>query len=489
MDKQFIDNFIEKIDGDSESFSRFFSALRGGKNSVFHNIVSQSVLLDDTWIIEIEKGLNSVEQIVFRPRKFISENDILLDVAKVRRTTTKTVRHLTTHSQYVQNYETRTGEVTPKKLLSVDLEEDLAIYENRFICALINRLIRFVELRYNELDGKFEAFEQTNVKMESKFNFGNAKFQCNIDLKVSEPPKEVEDDQRTRELYDRVQLIRRRLRLLQTTEFMKVLSKAKPVRPPIQKTNLLMKNVDYHACYNLWLFLSSYSNLGYSITCKDKDLPVDGDYYDDLTVLTGLSIQSLITDRILKREDYDAIEFSEPVEREFTLVKNFTFNPDFIDSAQQSDSETINEYYFRKMKDELVLSAQEGEIPVENKLNVNFVKFFRSISRINDEMFNELIEEQVKGLSPVEEGNPKKRKLVPLKERKKEQLKQQKERIRRRKLFLKLKWEELERAQRMCERAEAKFNKLRKEYEKEVLATKNKRVSHVKLKTNKDAEN
>ncbi|MGN0804858.1 MAG: DUF2357 domain-containing protein [Candidatus Coproplasma sp.] len=483
MDKQFLSEFISKINCDEESFSRFFSALRGGDNSVFHNIVSQSVELDDTWIIMIENGLTPIEQIVHRPRKFIAENSLLLDIEKVRRTNTKTVRHLTTHSQYVQNYDKDTGEIRPKKLLTVEMEEDIAIYENRFVCALINRLTRFVEQRNHELNGQYESFEQTNVKIQSKFNYGESEFNCNIELKVNEPPTDTEKDKRNRELFDRVQNIRRRLSLLQTTEFMKILNKAKPVRPPIQKTNLLNKNVDYNACYKLWLFLSSYDSLGYSIIAKDKFLPVDGDYYDDLTVLTSLSLQSLITDKILKRETYDSIEFNEPQEKDFKLVKSFTYKPDFVDSVQQSDSETINEYYFRKMKDELILTCEEGDIPVEKRLNVNFVKFFRSISRINDAMFNELIEEQVEASVPETQN---KKKVLSVKERKKEQLRRQNELIRRRKLFLKLKWEELEKAQRMCERAEAKYNKLKADYDKDLLDAKSKRVTKVKIKTKKD---
>ena len=82
---------------------------------------------------------------------------------------------------------------------------------------------------------------------------------------------------------------------------MKQLSKAKPVRPPIQKTNLLTKNVDYNNCYKLWLYISSYTYLGYSIEVKDKNLPVDGDYFDDLTVVTGLSLRQSFKERKIRR--------------------------------------------------------------------------------------------------------------------------------------------------------------------------------------------
>ena len=474
MDKVFIDNFIEKIGADGDSFARIFAALRGGENKILHNVVSQSVTLDDGWILTLENSLHSIEQIVRNPRKFIAENELILDVAKVRRTNSKTVRHLTNHSQYVQNID-KNGDVMPKKLLTGELDEDLAIYENRFICALISRLIIFVEQRYKDLYGKLDTFEQTNVCLQSEFKYGESRFKCNVNLQVEEPPQEKQEVDKNKDLFERIELIRRRLRVLQTTEFFKKLSKAKPVRPPIQKTNLLNKNVDYNNCYKLWLYISSYTYLGYSIDVADKNLPVDGDYYDDLTVIAGFSLQSLLTDRILKKEDYAAIEFSEPVEHEYSLITNYTFTPEFDASKQQSGEETINEYYFRRMKGELTQVAKEGDFSIENRLNVNFAKFFRSVSRINDEMYNELIEEQIK----VNPAKPPKTAV----DKKRSEVKEQQERLRRRKLFLKLKWEEVERAQRMVERAEAKLNRLNGELMEEKERAKPKRIIRKKLTT------
>ncbi len=488
MDKRFLDEFLNKIDGDRDSFERFLSALRGGENTVSHSVVSQQVQFDDGWVIEIEQGLDSIEQIVHRPRKFIAENEILLDVAKVRRTTTKTVRHLTTHSQFVQNYEEDTGEVRPKKLLSVELDEDLAIYENRFIYALINNIIRFVELRNDDLQGRFDAFEQTNIKMQSKFSYGQSRFTCNIDVKVDDPPADRSEENVNRELFERIQQIRRRLRILQASDFMKELAHAKPVRPPIQKTNLLMKNVDYNNCYKLWLYISSYRYLGYSITVKSKSLPVDGDYYDDLSVLVGLSLQNMLANNILRKSEYENIDFSEPEEKNYTIVNNFVFKPEFAETAQECGSEAINEYYFRRIKDELVKDAQDGEIGVENRLNVNFSKFFRSVSRINEAMYGELIEDGINAGKDGDEAEDRDKYVSPKAEQK-EKLKQQKERIRRRRLYLKLKWEEVERAQRILEREEAKFYKLKDEYDDVRRTNKSTRMTGKKFRAKKGGKN
>ncbi|MGN0808198.1 MAG: DUF2357 domain-containing protein [Candidatus Coproplasma sp.] len=481
MDRDFLNDYLNKIGSDKDSLDKFIAALRGGENNVSHHNYIQSITLEDDWIIEIEGALSSVEQIVARPRKFIAENELLLDVSKVKRTNTKTVRHLTTHSQFVQNYKQDTGEVTPKKLLSVEMEEDIAIYENRFVCALINNLMRFVEMRHEEMKDKIESFNQTNIKMQSKFNYGDTRFTCNIDLKVDEP---IEDAGNNNELnmglFDRIQNLRRRIYMLQGTEFMKVLNRTKPVRPPIQKTNLLMKNVDYNNCYKLWLFISSYRYLGFCATMASKQLPVDGDYYDDLTVMVGLSLQSMLANNVINRDKFNSIEFSEPVEKEYKVINNFVLKPDFDDSAQDCGSDTINEYYYRRIKDELTKDVGDNEYGVDQVININFAKFFRSVSRINDAMYSELIEDSI-----VPEDDEELDKL-PAKTRQKILVKRQKERVKRRKLYLKLKWEEIERAQRMLEREEAKFYTLKDEYDGVRKVSKPAKFKLRKFKTKKD---
>ncbi|MGN1104351.1 MAG: DUF2357 domain-containing protein [Candidatus Coproplasma sp.] len=481
MDRDFLSDYLTKINSDKDSLDRFIAALRGGNNTVEHYSLLQTIELNDDWIIEIEGVMPSLEQIVFRPRKFISENELLLDVAKVRRTTTKTVRHLSTHSQYVQNYEQDTGEVKAKKLLSVELEEDISIYENRFICSLVNNLMRFVEVRNAEMKDRIESFNQTNIKMQSKFEYGGSRFTCNLDLKVDDPIENNEvNNEANLALYERIQMLRKRIYSLQTTEFMKTLNHSKPVRPPIQKTNLLMKNVDYNNCYKLWLYISSYRKLGFCATMQSKELPVDGDYYDDLTVMVGLSLQSMLANNVIKREKYDGIEFSAPVEKDYKVLNNIVLRPDFDDSAQDCGSDAINEYYYRQIKGELMREATDSEFGVEQNLKINFAKFFRSVSRINDAMYSELIED---GMPPLDEDELRK---MPVKSRQKLLVKRQKERVRRRKLFLKLKWEEIERAQRILEREEAKFYTLKDEYDGVRSATRSAKFSKRKFKKKKD---
>ena len=479
MDNSAINQFFQNFVGDGEVMNNFLSAIRGGDNEITHNCVSQAVMLDDGWILTIESALYSIEQIVRNPRKFIAEEDDIVDVAKARRVTSRSVRHLASHSQYVRSVSDN-GEVYPNKLLVSYLEDDLAIYENRFICALINRLVLFVEQRHRDLDGKMDVSTLTNLCMRSDFTYGDSKFTCDIRLQIQEPPEDSAEVEKNADLFSRVENIRKRLRILQNTDFYKALNGIKVVRPPIQKTNLLTKNVDYNNCYKLWLFISAYTNVGYSVDIKDKNLPVDGDYYDDLTIIAGMSIKKMLDKNIISREKYSAIPFVERGEKQYRIITNYTFTPNFDKSKEQAGPESINEYYFRRMKDELTKLAEENDIAIERNLNVSFNKFYRTVSRINDELMEDLIEQY------AEESLDRTQKSELTKKRK--EILRQMERVRRRSMLTKLKWEELEKAQRREERARSRLEKLKKAYKEERTnrAIKTRKEVQMIVKTQKD---
>jgi hypothetical protein len=204
-------------------------------------------------------------------------------------------------------------------------------------------------------------------------------------------------------------------------------------------------------------------------------LPVDSDYYDDLAIIAGLGAKSLLRDNVLRKDKYAAIDFNQPQEKEFKLVNSLSYSPSFDSSKAQAGEEAINEYYFRKIKDELVKLAGENEIAIERQLDVNFSKFYRALGRINDELFTDLIEQS---LTKPEDKTVK----TPV-QKKQEQIKIQQERLKKRNLLLKLKWEEIERAQRVQERAIAKLEKMKDELEQEKLKAKSKRVKKTMLKS------
>ena len=451
-------DFLKKMNFEEGVIEKMHSAFRSGRNNVYHNVVSEAVTLDDSWILTIEAALYSVESIIKNPRKFIIDQELLVDVEKARKTNAKTVRHLSSNSQYVQNI-SEDGEITPKKLLTTEMDEDLAIYENRFICSLVNLLIPFVETRYNDIIGRVNTFDQTGIGVASAFKYGTSEIEYKLNVKVRQDPKDKVLLERNTELIEKINVLRKRLKVLLNTDFMRMLSGKKPVRPPIVKTNLIKMNVDYNNCYKLWLYVSSYTFSGFSVQYQDKNLPVDSDYYDDLTLLAALTIQSLYANHKVNEENFDTIKYKEIKEKKFRLITAYKFEPNFFSDKKGAGEDTVNEFYFKQMRNELIRATKRGSIQQEKDLKLSFARFCRSIAKINGDMYEDVINSQ------VEEDKSLKRKTAI--QKKDFEVRKQKLLLRRYRQLSLLKREELEKILRLEARELIKLEKLQAALDKE----------------------
>ena len=459
MDKQDLQQFFDKVQSDKNEFAlRFCAALRGGKNTLYHHVVSEALALDDGWITTLEQALFSVEKVVRNPRKFIIDEDMLVDVERARRTSAKTVRHLSSNSQYVQSID-ENGEIRPKKLLTTEMNEDLAIYENRFICTLVHHLVSFVESRYNDLAGRMHSYDQTGAGIISKFQFGTSECELKMDLKVREEPKNKVLLQKNTDMVARIDQLRSRLKVLLNTEFIRSLSSQKAVRPPIMKTNLIKMNVDYNNCYKLWLYVSAYTFVGYSVTYQEKNLPVGGDFYDDLTALCAMSFQSLLLSDMLAAEDYEKIPATPIKEKQFRLLTAYKFQPEFNADNTQAGEEAVNEYYFKAMRDELVKATRRGEQTQEKDIRLSFSRFCRAIAKINAEMYEDVISANL----PKTESVRAKTAI----QKKEEAVTRQQVYLRRYRQLSALKREELEKILKLEAREQLKLEKLKDALDKE----------------------
>lgn len=453
MEKKDLELFWEKVNADKDDFFlRFCSALRAGNNKLHHTVVSQAISLDDGWIDTLEQAIFSLENIVHNPRKFIIDQEILVDVERAKRITPKTVRHLSSNSQFIQSIEPN-GDVRPKKLLTTEMNEDLAIYENRFICTLVHHLVTFVEKRYNDVTGKLQAFDQTSAGMISNFRFQGAECELKIDYSIREAPKNHVLLKKNQQTLERIKEIRARLRVLLNTEFIKELSTKKQVYPPIMKTNLIKMNVDYNNCYKLWLYISSYQMVGFSVAYQDKNLPVEADYYDDLTMICAMSFSALFSDHMLNGERYAKTPFKPIKEKQYRALTAYKFLPQFTPDKTEAGDETVNEYYFKALREELVHATRRNEVVTEEKeMEQSFLRFCRAVAKINEQMYDDVITRQVtKGIGLREATTLRQRENA---------VKKQKEMLKRYRQLSRAKREELEKVLRREAREQLKLEQL-----------------------------
>lgn len=478
MEKTQLKLFFDKVKSDKHRFnSRLIGAVRGGKNTLYHNVVSQAIALDSDWITTVEQALFSVENVVKNPYKFIIDEDILTDVSRAKRTTSKTVRHLALNSQFVQNIDVR-GEIRPKKLLATELSEDLAVYENRFVCTLVDRLVVFVENRYAEVSTRAQSFDQTGAGIITDFKFGESACELKLDLKIKEEPKNKVLLKKNADITERIQKLRLRLKALRYTKFMRVLSAAKPVRPPIMKTNLIKLNVDYNNCYKLWLYISSYTFKGYSVEYQDKNLPVKADFYDDLTMICALGFQALLQDNLINEKNYAEIPEGDIKEKQFKVLTAYKFIPEWHKDDSGADESIVNEYYFNAMREELLRATRFSKLKQEKDLRLSFARFCRGIARINREMYKDVITSTLSDKKDLKEKSPLRKK--------EDAVKAQTKCLKRFRQLSLLKREELEKIIKTESREKAKLDKLTAALIKERAKNAKKRL---KLQREKERQN
>lgn len=388
-----IKDFFNELLLEDDFFSNLTAAVKSGDTSLIQSRVIETMIVDDAWIYSIENLLFSAEQIVKNPKKFIVDERNIVNVEKAKRTDSETVRHLASHTNYIRSVDKATGEVMPSKLLVKEMEEDLLIYENRFVFTLITRLIAFIEQRYTAIKDQIDTFDTTNLKMRSKFKMDKGDVEYDFNIKVRNQPSNKILLQKNHELLGKIEILRKRILLLKGTDFYKALSVAKPVQTPIMKTNIIRMHTDYKNCYKLWMFLSSYNTIGFSVEVSDKRLPVDTDYYDDLTMLVAISLKAMVNNNAVREPQFRKLPFNKRSVRKYRELRQIQYTPSFKNVAGIESKDEINQFYYDKLK-ELVAAKdtlKESDIASVEVLKSSFKKVFMSISELNNEMYKELL--------------------------------------------------------------------------------------------------
>lgn len=409
-----------------------------GKNKLMQTVSKELMLVDDSWIITIEEYLASIEKIVRNPKTFIKDTRELVPVEKARRVDGVSIRYLASHSEDVRKIDEH-GNVEPVRVLGKAMQEELAIYENRVVYTLIQRLKVFIEERYRTLKETIANYETTKLQLESNFALGKAVIAYKLDMDIKQRKSKTESGE---EFLERLSTLRRRVMILNGTPFCKAMSATKLIAPPLQRTNLLSGNVDYNNVYKLWLYISAFRSIGYSITSSIKNLPFDNDYYDDLTDIVADSLRVMIDNNILRKDQYANVKFKNKQTRNYYAIKKSALDTGVNDKYNKLvlGGDGINQYYYEKMKNLVKsISDRSSAKDVEDikGVNSNFRRFYKGLAKINNALLYDIMK-----LGAETKYQPKPKDGVLLKRQ--TELKQQTEIYKKHKLLVELKEAELE---------------------------------------------
>ena len=242
--------------------------------------------IDDEWITRIEEALPYLDIVIRNPFRAIEDQEDVVPVELSKRVSEKSIRHLSQHTNYIR--EIRGDEIIPSRILNVYHEETLVTYENRFTNTLVRRLFAFVDRRYHIL-GSHYATEQTYaLDYKTSFrheeeDYGGTSVDFALKMNLESPvtrnlsQKEADSNGAYLEQLRRIERIYHTLLSYVNSDFCQKLGRNQ-VRPPIIRTNAILKNKNMKVCLDLWEYISSFTKTGYTIS-EDQFREVPSDDY------------------------------------------------------------------------------------------------------------------------------------------------------------------------------------------------------------------
>ena len=308
---------VEENLEDDRYFQYLFEMIQAGdntlrqKNRVLHKVV------DERWLTIVEEGIESIFNIVDKPRRFIKSTEEVVPVALAKKITADSVRHLSQNTQFIAA--NAAGEIQPTRILTVTTEESYDLYENRFVYHLIQRLFAFVDKRTDVIFW-FTGDETCNVmSMESKVDDAYEEISYKVEMTIKNRQSFAENDTDHMELFKRIDRVRRMSRTLRQSSFCEIMNGCARVYSPIQRTNLMMKDPDYRKCYQLWQFIEGYDEVGYTIEEQDSALQFDEEYLLQMYInfITNYTVFKSLLESDPRKMTEIATEKREPVRPKF----------------------------------------------------------------------------------------------------------------------------------------------------------------------------
>jgi hypothetical protein len=230
---------------------------------------------DYEWLDIVEDCIPYIDNILKNPRRFIINDEEIVKVELARRVTVESVIHLSQHTNLIQDIEDN-GDVKPSKILNINKEESMDTYENRFIFTLLNNLRLFYKMRVEATAGQSYCLDKNILQYAANTKVFGENLKINIDVSdVTKNIKEHSGDKGNMTLDDRLRRAKMQIDGFFGTELMQILGKLhfEPVRSPIKKTNVILKNPNFRKAEELWNYIQSFES-------KDKKEKEKREFFD-----------------------------------------------------------------------------------------------------------------------------------------------------------------------------------------------------------------
>ena len=257
-----MDTFKCEVDKEIKKKSEIF--LEKLNSDMYFKSDYEGNLVSFDWVDEIENACPYIDIIVRQPKIALIREENTVKIEKSKKITVASIKDLSKHTEYINKVDKKTSSVEPKKILDVRNEETYNIYENRFLYTLIDSLLKFV-LEKEELLNNFELSDDKVLEYSAKTVTDFEKL--DIELKVTSETlptakvdKKIKDE--IKKIKARIKRIKEYISSWQRSEMYKALDKAHVsfIKPPIKKTNIILKNPNFRIAVKLWEYLLKFED-------------------------------------------------------------------------------------------------------------------------------------------------------------------------------------------------------------------------------------
>ena len=307
------DDFLKNVDSEMDYRSLF-----------------QSDLLVFDWVDEMEFACPYIDIIVRNPKLTLIQEKNVVKVERAKRVNVDSVKNLAKNTHYINKIKDDQS-VEPKKILEVRNEETFNIYENRFLYTLIDDMARFIRDKEQILN-HFELIENKRMEYAATTKAAGEKIHIEVAISSESLPNQKID----KKLEEEIKKVKKRLKRIKDyisswyhSSMMKQLERehVKPIKPPLKKTNITLKNPNFRIAARLWDFIRAYdldekennqnnTNLNDSIELLKGFL--DHSFFIDYSVLNSMNTQKRMQKKTMT--EYALVILTEEVHRIVSLL-------------------------------------------------------------------------------------------------------------------------------------------------------------------------
>lgn len=351
---QFYEAFYSCIENAKSPLGDFlFNELQQGEKKIYNKTVRETKIFDGNFLDVVIGAYPSLLKICRDPKKTLAYMQEVVAMEKAKKVDSESIRHLASHTQYIRDINEQ-NEVIPSKILSTYAEDNIGIYENRFIKSLINRVIVFLDTRLKLMDENLESISADEIRYKNNIKLSHRKIDLEMNIKISN--EILDETQKARELFDKTKNALDKYRALKGTGLYQAVAKLKDVVPPIMKTNIILHNPDFKIAYNLWLYIDRTTEVGYNVQSDEKTNDDDDVILNDFNHIGVFLINDLMHQRGI--QSLEAFDGEKNVhELKHDDITKYELEPKDIKLSHQEISEyllsRISEIFEEKYKESL----------------------------------------------------------------------------------------------------------------------------------------